>query len=172
MGAAVLQGFDVGHNGRTQGFEVISSFENGNYSPIRQFRDAPCHVREGFRFEVLSTQRIEVVGVESRGNEQELRFESRKGGNGLLVKRGKPLLRSAAARHLNIEGCVFRAAFKWPSGAGIMRMLMQADEQDGGIVEEGLLCAVSVMDVPVQNGDAPQADFGLKPTRGYGDIVE
>lgn len=57
-------------------------------------------------------------------------------------------------------------------GAGIPGGLVCADEKHGRVVVKNVLCAISVMDVPVDDGDALDSVAALGMARGEGGIVE
>ena len=58
------------------------------------------------------------------------------------------------------------------AGAGPERESVSAEEQDVASVKEGVLCSVAVVYVPVDDQDAPAAEFDPCVRSCNGDVVE
>ena len=63
-------------------------------------------------------------------------------------------------------------AFLTASRSGVVRILVQADVEDGAVFVENVLCAVTVMNVPVYDRDTLEPVDGLKIPGGNRRVIE
>lgn len=143
-----------------EGREVVSPFENADQAvfamPAGDIDEQVGHPskRCGLQFE--RSQRIEPVGVESRGNQHELRSEAFHLRKDRIVKRRSPDSVFAGWKNRDVDGEPFArtaTAFVRKAGAGIeyARVTVQADVKDARVVVETVLCSVAVVHVPIED---------------------
>src|SRR5579884_365319 len=148
--------------------QVVSALEDRGHArreaarAARELPEAVCgheHVCE----------RILGVGVEPGRHEQQLRLERRHRPLHRLPRlEVPPIARSCRERDVD-EG---RPLLVRAAGAWIERPLVERDEEDRRVVRQQVLRPVAVVDVPVDDRDAADAELGLRPARGDRDRVE
>ena len=109
------------------------------------------------------------MGVEARRDEQQLRLERGDRALGLL-ERGEVRVVARAAGERDVQQRL--ALLVGAARARVERPLVQRDEEDRRVVADDVLRPVPVVDVPVEDRDAPEAELGLRPARGDRDRVE
>lgn len=164
-----------------QSAEVIAAFENAHEStcavPFRYAGHLIGHPSEDVGAEFERSERIESMGVESGGEEDELRAEAFDRRQDRIVEGALPFGVAAGRQHRQVDreplaGSL--AAFVSVAGSWVHNawMSMQANEEHAGIGFENVLCSVSVVYVPIQNEDAFQREVVDQMLGGDGDVVE
>ena len=166
-------------NAAAQSVDVIAAFEYRNYFaaavPLGDPADLLGHVREPLFAEQEIAQGILPMSVESGGDEHQLGGEGIGGGENLFLEDGSVFGIARSGLHRQIQGKTLSfpsPSLRRRSGAGIERILVETDEQDGRIFLEDLLRAIPVVEVPVENQDAPVAMLLLGVSSRDGNCIE
>ena len=108
--------------------------------------------------------------VEAGGDDHEVGLEGAHRGLDDVVEGSLVVLVAAAGRERDVERRVALVVAGRP--IRIERPLVERDEEHGRVVAEDLLGAVSVVDVPVDDRHALEAELGLGVAGGDRDVVE
>ena len=135
------------------------------------------HLAEGGGGKEHAPERVESTRVEAAGDHDQLGGECLERGHDDPVERGEVGAGSRSGRQRNVE----RRAVPAPGppvlgeqarACGVEAVLMERDREHGGVVPEDGLRAVAVVDVPVDDGDAPDATRRLRVADADGDVRE
>jgi len=122
------------------------------------------------------SERIGHAGVEAAGDENEIGPEGMQRGKNDLLDGMKICAVPAAGRQGQVDvgaiSLAFAALGQHADVEGVEAVLMQRDREHLRIVIEGLLGAVAVMDVPIDDGDAAVSVAGERMAGGQRDIGE
>ncbi len=160
---------------------MVAAFEDAGEAALAERVGGLAEVAgehgEAFVAEIDVGQWIAGVCVEACRDEEELGFEAFECGDDALLHGAVVGIVACAGVHGDIDGGASSGVvsdFVFVSCAGVERggVLMEADEEHAAVVFEGVLCAVSVMDIEIDDGDAFDVVEFLCVTRGDGDVVE
>ena len=122
-----------------------------------------------------SGQRVVSVSVKTTGDQDHLGFEIPGHGHNDPLQKPDVLGVAAAGRHGEVYGGPSARPlprFAKSAGSGIVGVLVGGDVEDAGVAFEGVLGAVAVMDIPVQDHQLFQAHLALKSASRHGHVVE
>ena len=169
----------VGGDGGAEGVEVVAAFEEGEEFSVAElsgpgFEEARQLDEVGVGEGELAEGVVE-VGVEAGGDQDEFGFEVVEfrfvAGGEFVEDFGV----AGAGGEGGVEGVAEAApgaGFVAAAGAGVEGRLVGGEEEDGVVVVEGVLGAVAVVDVPIDDEDFADAIFFLGVAGGDGDVVE
>ena len=162
-------------------FEGVAAFEGADESAVAVFlsdlHQIAGHPFEGIGVEAHVGDFLFAGGVEAGAEEQELGFELVEAGDDFL---GEGLAIGgvlAVGVEGDVEGETLAAAdagFGFEAGAGVTAtgVLVEADVEHIVAVFEGVLGAVAVVDVKIDDGDAGEVVAADEMLGGDGDVVE
>ena len=96
------------------------------------------------------------MGIETGGDQDGIGCESLERWEHAPAKRRFVLGVGAPGRHRTVDGgarTLPNAGFRMGASARIVGILVQAHEENGAIVLEGVLGAVSMVDIPIEDGN-------------------
>lgn len=165
---------DVGGGAGRQALEVVAALQGGDdaaaATPARDLQHAAGHGGEMLRLQVLAGQGVAAVRVEAGGDQDELRLEGVERGEEPGLERAHPDGGRSVGGDGDVED-VAHPAFGRGARAGVERPLMDGAEEDVGLGFEGGLSAVAVVDVEIDDADAP-GPRGLGGANAYGHAGE
>ncbi len=170
---------DAGADGLGEGGEVVAAFEKESDAAVGvKFGDVDAvgaEVGKTAGCEVHGAEGVVLVGIESSGDEYELGFELVGDGKEDLGEGGGVVAVGSSGGKGNVDvvaGSVARAEGVDGAGFGKERRLVDVEGEDVSAVFEAVLGAVAVVDVPVDDEDAFDAELFGGVGCGNGDVVE
>ena len=167
--ALALEPLDRGAHEPRQRAQLVAALEH-SCEARRQPASTPCQLAEPVLGDFDVGHRVVDVSVEAGRDDEQVRPEALHGRRDRVVERVEVLLVSRAGRHRDVERRV--SLIGGPAGAGVERPLVERHEEHAVVVAEDVLRPVAVVDVPVEDRDALEAELGLRETGGDGDVVE
>ena len=122
-----------------------------------------------------SGQRVVPVSIKAAGDQDHLGFEIPRHRYNDALEKSDVLGVGTAGRHGEVyggSGARSLPRFAKSAGSGVVGILVGGHVEDARVAFEGVLGAVAVMDIPVQDHQLFQAQFGLKSASRHGHVVE
>lgn len=142
----------------TESFEVVAAFQDADQAPARvpggDLQHDRCHLTEVGVLEQEPAQRIAAARIKAGGDEYEIGPELVHGRDQFLAERPQHLCMTGPGGQGPIQSCAAAAAgpgFVRSPGAWIPGPLVYREEEHAAVGVEGVLRAVAVMDVPVDD---------------------
>ena len=164
-----------------QAGKVISALQNSDQTSLTegvgQFANLLGHPGKGLGGKVDLCQGIFTVGVKTGGDQNKIRLEFGHCGQYLNIESLPVFIISGPRHHWDIQsgtGSLAGSVFPLKAGTGKQRvwMLVDTDKKSMRIGLELVLCAVAVVNVPVQDRDPLDLMVDVEVFRGDGDIIE
>jgi hypothetical protein len=156
-----------------QSGKVIPAFQDRN--DRRHILYFLCHCCVGDIGELHLCQGVVSVRIKAGGEHQQIGRKFLQCGDNFLVICAEVSIFTCAGGKGNIQREPFprSGSLLIPSSrTWIERILMQANVEDRRIPLKDVLCAIAMVDIPVQNGNLPQTVSSLRIARSDRDVVE
>ncbi len=162
----------MGGGGGCEGFEIVAAFEGRDDASaaviLGHRNDEPGDPGEVIGVEMEVSQRVVGVGVEARGDEDELGLEFLEGGNPValdgLAKGGS----AGAGRERSVDDMV---ADEVEVSVGVVRVLEAGGDEHAGGILENIDGAIAVVHVEIEDGHALDVLVSEGGGGSEGDIV-
>jgi len=162
--------------GCRQGIQIIASLKRRDHATSRvsvgNGHQLPRRPGIVILDEAQTSQRVRLMGVETGGDNQQLRLERIQRRQNNLGHLGAKLLAAGAARQGRVDDRSMRPALLTRAGSGIERHLVGRGEHHVRLIPEHRLGPVAVVNVEIHHRDALHPVRGTGMSRRDGDIVE
>ncbi len=155
--------------------QVVAALEREHDAPAGEALEAGGQPGVPGRRDAHLAERISVGRVEARRDQDEVRREETRDRQQHAVEGGEVLgvAHAAAPRHVDGEAAAGAAAdLRERPRARVERRLVRREVEDRRVLPEGVLRAVAVVEVPVDDEDPLGGPGGLERARRDGDVVE
>ncbi len=169
------EGAQAGGRRRSDRLQVVAAFERERHAPAGEALEAGGEPGVPARGHTHVAERISGRRVEARGDQDEVRREETRDRQEYAVEGGEVLgvAHAAAPRHVDGVAAAGSAAdLREGTRARVERGLVRREVEDRGVLPEGVLRAVAVVEVPVDDEDPLGRPGELERARRDRDVVE